>query len=69
MMKRMMIFLKKWFGEKNVSVVEKPMVESEKQKAPIKAETSPRKSSLLDDLEAYMFGKYVLRNSIWGWTA
>ena len=64
MMKRMMDFLKKWFGEKKVSVVERPMEESVKVEMSVKSEPSPRKLSLLDDLEAYLFSKYEFRFNV-----
>ena len=59
MMKKVMELWKKWFGEKNVSEVKNESVE-----ASMKTETNPRKSSLLDDLEACLFGKYDFRFNV-----
>ena len=50
---------KKWFGEKNVSEVKNESVE-----ASMKTETNPRKSSLLEDLETYLFAKYDFRFNV-----
>ena len=59
MMKKVMNFLKKWFGKKDVSVVENVAKE-----ASVKTERNPRKSSLLEDLETYLFAKYDFRFNV-----
>ena len=59
MMKKLKCLWKKWFGEKDVLVVKNESVET-----PVKTDTKPRKSSLLDDLEACMLGKYDFRFNV-----
>ena len=59
MMKKLKCLWKKWFGEKDVLVVKNESVET-----PVKTDTKTRKSSLLDDLEACMFGKYDFRFNV-----
>ena len=56
MMKKMIEIFKKWFGKKQVPMVENTMVET-----PEKHEKKSRKSSLLEDLEAYLFSEYDFR--------
>ena len=58
-MKKVMDYLKKWFGKKSVEAVETPMVE-----APVKSEKSPKKSTLLEDLEGYLFSRYDFRFNV-----
>ena len=59
MIKKMMDLLKEWFGKKNVS-----MVTHEAKETSMKKETNPRKLSLLDDLETYLFDSYDFRFNV-----
>ena len=59
MFEKMMKILKKWFGKKSVSVVENVPVETQ-----VKNETKTRKSTLLDDLETYLFARYDFRFNV-----
>ena len=59
MMQKLKNLWKKWFGEKDVLVVKNESVET-----PMKTDAKPRKSSLLDDLEACMLGKYDFRFNV-----
>ena len=59
MIKKMMDLLKEWFGKKNVS-----MVTHEAKETSMKKETTPRKLSLLDDLETYLFDSYDFRFNV-----
>ena len=59
MMKKVMELWKKWFGKRNVSVVENAAKE-----ASMKTEKNLRKSSLLEDLETYLFAKYDFRFNV-----
>ena len=54
-----MDLLKEWFGKKNVS-----MVTHEAKETSMKKETNPRKLSLLDDLETYLFDSYDFRFNV-----
>ena len=58
-MKKVMDYLKKWFGKKSVEVVETPMEE-----VTVKLEKSPKKSTLLEDLEGYLFSRYDFRFNV-----
>ena len=59
MFEKMMKILKKWFGKESVSVVENVPVETQ-----VKNETRTRKSTLLDDLETYLFARYDFRFNV-----
>lgn len=59
MIKKMMDLLKEWFEKKNVS-----MVTHEAKETSMKKETNPRKLSLLDDLETYLFDSYDFRFNV-----
>ena len=59
MFEKMMKILKKWFGKESVSVVENVLVETQ-----VKNETRTRKSTLLDDLETYLFARYDFRFNV-----
>ena len=58
-MKKVMELWRKWFGKKDVSVVENLTKETS-----VKTEKNPRKSSLLEDLETYLFAKYDFRFNV-----
>ena len=58
-MKKVMDYLKKWFGKKSVEAVETPMEE-----VMVKSEKSPKKSTLLEDLEGYLFSRYDFRFNV-----
>ena len=59
MMKKVMELWKKWFGERDASVVENVAKE-----VSVKTEKNPRKSSLLEDLETYLFAMYDFRFNV-----
>lgn len=59
MMKKVIGYLQKWFGKKSGQVVETPMEE-----ALVKSEKSPKKSTLLEDLEGYLFSRYDFRFNV-----
>ena len=59
MMKKVMELWKKWFGKRDVSVVENVAKEIS-----IKTEKNVRKSSLLEDLEIYLFKVYDFRFNV-----
>ena len=59
MMKKVMELWKKWFGKIDVSVVEDVVKE-----VSIKTEQNARKSSLLEDLEMYLFKVYDFRFNV-----
>ena len=59
MMKKVMELWKKWFGKIDVSVVEDVVKE-----VSIKTEQNARKSSLLEDLEIYLFKVYDFRFNV-----
>lgn len=59
MMKKVMELWKKWFGKRDVSVVENVAKEIS-----IKTEKNARKSSLLEDLEIYLFKVYDFRFNV-----
>ena len=59
MMKKVMELWKKWFGKRDVSVVENVAKE-----VSIKTEQNARKSSLLEDLEIYLFKVYDFRFNV-----
>ena len=59
MFEKMMKILKKWFGKESVSVVENVLLETQ-----VKNETRTRKSTLLDDLETYLFARYDFRFNV-----
>jgi predicted P-loop ATPase len=59
MMKKVMELWKKWFGRRDVSVVENVAKEIS-----IKTEKNVRKSSLLEDLEIYLFKVYDFRFNV-----
>ena len=59
MMKKVMELWKKWFGKRDVSVVEDVVKE-----VSIKTEQNARKSSLLEDLEIYLFKVYDFRFNV-----
>ena len=59
MIEKMMQILKKWFENKCVSVEENIPVETL-----VKNETKTRKSTMLDDLEAYLFTRYDFRFNV-----
>ena len=59
MMKKVMELWKKWFGKRDVSVVENVAKE-----VSIKTEKNVRKSSLLEDLEIYLFKVYDFRFNV-----
>ena len=59
MMKKVMELWKKWFGKRDVSVVENVAKEIS-----IKTEKNVRKSSLLEDLEIYLFKVYGFRFNV-----
>ena len=58
-MKKVMELWKKWFGKIDVSVVENVAKEES-----IKTEQNARKSSLLEDLEIYLFKVYDFRFNV-----
>ena len=58
-MKKVMELWKKWFGKIDVSVVEDVVKE-----VSIKTEQNARKSSLLEDLEIYLFKVYDFRFNV-----
>ena len=58
-MKKVMKLWKKWFGKRDVSVVEDVVKE-----VSIKTEQNARKSSLLEDLEIYLFKVYDFRFNV-----
>lgn len=67
MMKRMMNLLKKWFGKKEAAVVldaPSECVSHTSESSQEEKLVNLRKSSLLDDLEAYLFGKYEFRFNV-----
>ena len=59
MMKKVIDYLQKWFGKKSGQVVEISMEE-----ALVKSEKTPKKSSLLEDLEGYLFSRYDFRFNV-----
>lgn len=59
MIKRMMQIFKKWFKKESVSPIENAWIET-----PAKNETKPRKSSLMEDLEIYLFKQYDFRFNV-----
>ena len=59
MIKKMMNLLKNWFGGKCM-----PTAANEARKTLVKKETVPRKSSLLVDLETYLFDNYDFRFNV-----
>ena len=59
MIKKMMDLLKNWFGGKCM-----PTVANEAKKTQVKKETTLKKSSLLDDLETYLFDNYDFRFNV-----
>ena len=59
MMKRLMEILKKWFGKRSVSTLEKQTVET-----PMKMEVKNKKNSLLESLETYLFSHYDFRFNV-----
>ena len=59
MMKKVMELWKKWLGKRDVSVVENVAKEIS-----IKTEKNVRKSSLLEDLEIYLFKVYDFRFNV-----
>ena len=59
MMKKVMELWKKWFGKRDVSVVEDVAKE-----VSIKTEKNARKSSLLEELEIYLFKVYDFRFNV-----
>ena len=59
MMKKVMELWRKWFGKRDVTVVGNAAKE-----ASVKTEKNPRKSSLLEDLEIYLFAKYDFRFNV-----
>ena len=59
MMKKVMKLWQKWFGKRDVSVVEDVVKE-----VSIKTEQNARKSSLLEDLEIYLFKVYDFRFNV-----
>ena len=59
MVKKLIDYLQKWFGKKSDSVVEVPVVE-----ASVKPEKTPKKSTLLEDLEGYLFSRYDFRFNV-----
>ena len=59
MMKKVMKLWKKWFGKRDVSVVEDVVKE-----VSIKTEQNARKSSLLEDLEIYLLKVYDFRFNV-----
>ena len=59
MIKKMMDLLKNWFGGKCM-----PTVANEVKKTQVKKETTLKKSSLLDDLETYLFDNYDFRFNV-----
>ena len=59
MIKKMMDLLKKWFEKKNTT-----MTANETKETPVKKETKSRKSSLLEDLENYLFDNYDFRFNV-----
>lgn len=59
MMKKVMKLWQKWFGKRDVSVVEDVVKE-----VSIKTEQNVRKSSLLEDLEIYLFKVYDFRFNV-----
>ena len=59
MMKKMIDLLKKWFKKKNVT-----MTANETKETPVKKETNPRKLSLLENLESYLFDNYDFRFNV-----
>lgn len=59
MIKKMMDLLKKWFEKKNTT-----MTANETKKTQVKKEAKSRKSSLLEDLENYLFDNYDFRFNV-----
>ena len=59
MKKNMMDLLKKWFERKNVT-----MTANETKETQVKKETKSQKSSLLEDLESYLFDNYDFRFNV-----
>lgn len=59
MIKKMMDLLKKWFENKNTT-----MTANETKKTQVKKEAKSRKSSLLEDLENYLFDNYDFRFNV-----
>lgn len=59
MIKKMMDLLKKWFEKKNTT-----MTANETKETQVKKEAKSRKSSLLEDLENYLFDNYDFRFNV-----
>jgi len=59
MIRKMMELWRKWLGKEAL-----PVVENVKMETPVKKETKARKSSLLDNLEEYLFSRYDFRFNV-----
>ena len=59
MLQKMIGFFKKWLVKTEVSQDKKEVVET-----PVKADVTKKKSSVLEDLEAYLFARYDFRFNV-----